>query len=634
VVEDERGAVLRPGEGHLEASAVGRGDGDLVSAGHAPILWFDACRAPVAVTYHRDIDRRRRYGHDVRSPAHALRALILCLLALGLAAPAASAQDQSADPGRTLSPDQVPVAPAQYDQLPAGGARVTPRQAIERAEETPEVRDARRITAGLRPIVAIANYVSPPRYQITYQAGTERPVEVHVDPVSGRVVKVYTGAQVDWLLARGEDASINSVATNPWLWVLLLAIFCALLVDPRRLRSWRTADVGALVAMTVSFALYSRAHLGWSVPVSFGALLYLVLRLGWIGIRGSGRPGPDLPRWASTRVLLTLLAVLVALRVIINLVDSAVIDVGLASVIGGDRFAHGQQLYVNNDAHGDVYGPVTYLFYGTFDAIFGSDTSAGQPAAAHAAAICFDLFTVLGLVLAGRRLRPGSDGTRLGAALAVAWCAYPITLFGLASNVNDGLVAALVLGAWLAVDSAPGRGALIGLAAAAKFAPAAAGPLFVRGTGPVRAKGVALAAGAALLAIAVPVALTLPDGGLRELWDTTLGYQIGRDSPFSIWGQVSLGFLQTVTGVLVVVGGLALVWWPRNRDRLTVAALAAAMLIAVQLPGGYWFYYYVVWFLPLALVAFTATVSVHTEPRGEAIEPAESALRSAVAGTA
>ena len=56
----------------------------------------------------------------------------------------------------------------------------------------------------------------------------------------------------------------------------------------------------------------------------------------------------------------------------------------------------------------------------------------------------------------------------------------------------------------------------------------------------------------ALFAVAVAVILALvfvpflPDGGVREVYDRTVGYQASRPSPFSIWGQVdSLGWLQT-----------------------------------------------------------------------------------------
>ena len=37
--------------------------------------------------------------------------------------------------------------------------------------------------------------------------------------------------------------------------------------------------------------------------------------------------------------------------------------------------------------------------------------------------------------------------------------------------------------------------------------------------------------------VVLAFALVIPDGGVRELWDRTVGFQLGRDSPFSIWGQ-------------------------------------------------------------------------------------------------
>ena len=43
---------------------------------------------------------------------------------------------------------------------------------------------------------------------------------------------------------------------------------------------------------------------------------------------------------------------------------------------------------------------------------------------------------------------------------------------------------------------------------------------------------------------------------------------------------------------------------PRGaRTPAQVAALGAAVIIAVQLPALHWFYLYIVWFLPLILIA-------------------------------
>ena len=47
------------------------------------------------------------------------------------------------------------------------------------------------------------------------------------------------------------------------------------------------------------------------------------------------------------------------------------------------------------------------------------------------------------------------------------------------------------------------------------------------------------------------------------------------------------------------------------RSTAQVSALAAALVIAVQLPAVHWFYLYIVWFVPLVLVAVLAA-----EPAG------------------
>ena len=45
---------------------------------------------------------------------------------------------------------------------------------------------------------------------------------------------------------------------------------------------------------------------------------------------------------------------------------------------------------------------------------------------------------------------------------------------------------------------------------------------------------------------------------------------------------------------------------PRRRDLRQIAALAVAVLVALQLPATHWFYFYLVWIAPLALIASMA----------------------------
>ena len=96
----------------------------------------------------------------------------------------------------------------------------------------------------------------------------------------------------------------------------------------------------------------------------------------------------------------------------------------------------------------------------------------------------------------------------------------------------------------------------------------------------------------------------LPDGGVREIWDRTFGFQLGRDSPFSIWGQEeALRWAQDVVKVLAVALAVGVALVPARKTAIQAAALGAAVLIALELGLSHWFYLYIVWWLPLALIA-------------------------------
>ena len=229
---------------------------------------------------------------------------------------------------------------------------------------------------------------------------------------------------------------------------------------------------------------------------------------------------------------------------------------------------------------GDTYGPVNYLLYVPFEQAMPWSGRWDDLPAAHGAAIAFDLLTIGVLLLLGRALRPGREGTALGVALAYAWAAYPYTAFALETNSNDTLVALACAGALLAYArrSSVGTGLALGLGAAAKFAPLALAPLFARR----RPLVLGLTVAAVLALTVVPF---IPDGGLRELYDRTLGYQAARGSPFSVWGQEpSLHWLQTVVKAGGVGLALLVAFVPRRPSDRQVAALGAAVLIALQLP--------------------------------------------------
>jgi hypothetical protein len=256
---------------------------------------------------------------------------------------------------------------------------------------------------------------------------------------------------------------------------------------------------------------------------------------------------------------------------------------------------------------GDVYGPVNYLAYAPFELALPWSGEWDDVAAARAAALGFELLTAVALLGLGRRLRAGPEGSTLGVALAYAWLAYPFTMYTLGSSFNDGLVALLVVCCLLLVTSAPARGAVSALAGLSKFGPLILAPLFAAGHGDRRPRQLTLFVVGFLIAAAVVTIPLLPDGGFRELYDRSLGYQASRGSPFSVWGQApSLHALQTLTKVVAVGLAAAFFFVPRRRSTQQLAALAACLLIAVEVTANHWFFPYVVWFAPLVLIAVFA----------------------------
>jgi hypothetical protein len=436
-------------------------------------------------------------------------------------------------------------------------------------------------------------------------------IQAYVDDRTATVSQVWTGFQVPWSMARGYPGAFGRRSNALYVWLPLCFLFLAPFVPWRRIRGRRRLtllhlDLVMLLGFSVSLALFNRADIGLSVPLVYPFLIYLLVRMLLLAF-GRGLPRGPLPVSVPIPWLLTGLVFLLGLRIGLNIMNSNVIDVGYAGVIGADKLIHGHLLYglwPKDNAYGDTYGPLTYYAYVPFRVIFGWSGTWDALPAAHAASIAFDLLTTGLLYALGRRLR----GPALGVVLAYAWVAYPFTLFTLASNTNDALVSAMLVLCLLLISSAPARGAAAALAGLTKFAPFILAPLMLRGAGR-RPTERAAATWLIVFAATVFVALqpVLLNGDLDYLWHDSIVYQANRVAPFSIWGLWGgLGLVQHLleAGVVAMAGLLAFV--PRRRGRVEVAALAAAILIALQLTANYWLYPYIVWFFPLVCVAIFA----------------------------
>ncbi len=467
---------------------------------------------------------------------------------------------------------------------------------------------------------------------------------VVTDP-GGRVTEAWTGPQVAWKMARGRPGAFGGETLTSWpVWVGLSALFVLGLADFRRLLSLRTLDLLALVSFGVSLLYFNRGEVFQSAALSVPPLLYLLVRMAWVGFRGSatGKPGRRLPHWPVWSLAVATLFLL-GFRIGLNVEEERrVIDVGYAGVIGADRILDGRAPYgampvterrtpcgeADSDGEvreriqsngrcesanprGDTYGPVAYLAYVPSVLAFGwSGRWDGLPAA-HAAAIAFDLLALAGLVLVGRRF----GGTRLAAVLAFGWVAYPFTTYALLANSNDALMpAALVWGFWLASLPAA-RGAAVAVASWTKFAALLVAPLWLSYPSGFRPRRLAAFALGFALATLLAFSILLLEPSLidaaRTFWERTISFQLGRDSPFSIWGWgqyeargiPDLASLQTVVQVGAIVLAVVVALVPREKGPLELAALTAAVLLAFQLSLTHWFYLYLPWVLPFVLLA-------------------------------
>jgi hypothetical protein len=85
---------------------------------------------------------------------------------------------------------------------------------------------------------------------------------------------------------------------------------------------------------------------------------------------------------------------------------------------------------------------------------------------------------------------------------------------------------------------------------------------------------------------------------------------------FSVWGRYGgLGGLQLTVQIAAVLLAFALAVVPRRPDLVGLAAACAAVIIATQLALGYWFYFYIPWFFPLAMLALPGALQRSGAPQ-------------------
>jgi len=477
-----------------------------------------------------------------------------------------------------------------------------------------------------------------------------------VDERSGRVTEAWTGPQVAWKMARGYPGAFGGKTLNRiGVWLGFCAVFLLGLVDWRRPLSLRTLDLLVLLSFSVSLWFFNRGDVFMSMPLVYPAFAYLLARMAWVGLRGRSpsRRAVFWPLW----LLAAATVFLAGFRIGLNLKGSNVIDVGFSGVVGAHRIVNGEMPYghmpvqdgrkpcgaadssgeireriqtngrcESSNERGDTYGPVSYVAYVPGYLLLGWTGKWDSLPAAHFTSIALDLLAIIGLALVGRRF----GGLPLAAGLAFAWAAYPFTQYASNSNTNDALPPLLLIwGFWL-VSSPWARGIFSALAGWTKFGALLVAPLWAgfpdavslrRPRGPLLY--VAGFVGATLLAFWVLLLEPDPLHAARVFWDRTLGWQLTRESPFSIWdwGQyhaAGIPDLQLVQLPLIgalVVAAVGAAFYPRRRSPLQLAGLTAALLIGFEVVLTHWSYLYIPWFFPFAAFAVLAASRPHAHAR-------------------
>lgn len=442
---------------------------------------------------------------------------------------------------------------------------------------------------------------------------------------SGRIVAQVAVAS-DGSVRSSESFVHRSVPYGNWIayepaMLIGLALVFIMMAGVWPWRRVRNLDVGAALSLIAPVVLIQHRFLDASVLAALPGLLYLLGRCLWTAFWPGNEPAsaPLLSLLtAGTRSAVVIrwmriaLLVLAAIYLMVSISAPSAVDVAYAAMEGATKLLHGILPYGHmpgDVVHGDTYPLLTYLAY-VPAALIAPVRSVWDSADA---ALLLAALTALGLAFvlyrgsrAGDRAVPSSRSEESGLRAAIAWLAFPSVLVTVSTGTTD-----VVLGAMLAVAVLLWRRPAMAcgvLAAAAwfKLAPVLLLPLrlaSLRGRALLRAL-------AAVLVVSLPLlGLLLLLGGQHALaaMISAVGYQFSRGSPQSVWSILGLRSLQPLSQAavlaLVAYGAIVLRRSPQLAlDRPRMAALAAAILIALQLSADYWAFLYVSWVAPLIVL--------------------------------
>ncbi len=421
----------------------------------------------------------------------------------------------------------------------------------------------------------------------------------------------------------GVPASGAALANSPWVLALLSVLFLlATLVVP--LRRVRNLDALALASLTLTVPLINARLVAASVICATPALCYLMVRCLSVGL-GSGRPRAAGPAdtllldwlWAGwepkrrTRILRLLVLATVLAFLMITLTSSGYTDVAAASLEGATDMLHGVLPYghIHLAFHGDTYPLLNYLLYVPaalwlpVSNAFSDLTGSLMTTAVASLLVGWALYRIAGSRELGGAGEARTDN-RLRAVLA--WFAFPPVLLAASGGANDLALAACL--AWMLALRTRTAASMLALAMGVwvKLVPLVLLAIWV----PYRRRGLWRSCAAALAMSVALTALLLLLGGTGGIsaMAHAISFQFQRGSFFAPWYTFNVQWLQPLAQAAVPAILVASILHLRadrsaRTDLVRLSALAAALLLGVQLAANYWTWSYLPWVFPFLAVA-------------------------------
>lgn len=477
------------------------------------------------------------------------------------------------------------------------------------------------------------------------------PLDSNLDRVSfynsGQIV-AQVAIRRDGLVTQSEGFSDRSVPYGDWIAyqpaVLIgLAALFVLMAGVAPLRRLRNLDVAAALSLVVPVVLVQKRYVDASVLAAVPGLAYLMVRCAVraLGPPGEVRPSTPLldaltPGWDARRRVWALrlaLATLALVFVMVTISSREAVDVAYAVMEGATRLIHGLLPYGHmpgDVVHGDTYPLLSYALYtplawaspvqSTWNSV---DLALGAGVAA-ALGVAWAIFRAsAGGRLSRRSARP-PELELAGLRAALTWLAFPPLLAVVSTGTSDVLLAAMVVMAvllWRRPSLACG---VLAAGAWFKLAPLALLPARLA---PLRGRRLARALLSIALVSAPLVVLLVALGGLGgpEAMLRAMSYQLSRGSPQSLWAVLGIESIQPVgqAAALALIVGAAVRLamrpeWEGESARL--AALAGAVLIALQLSANYWAFLYLAWTVPPVVMSLLTSPAPAGAP-AQAIRP-------------